>query len=61
MSTPLEGEPSATAQATILLPPPEALAFARELAEALGEQEEKPIIQIARRRYAGTRQGQSPV
>src|SRR5215469_9048120 len=49
MSTPLNGEPSAVApQATIPLPPPEALAFARQLAVVLGEQEEKPIIQIAR-------------
>ena len=49
MSAPPEGEqPAAAQQATIPPPPPEALAFARQLAAVLGEQEEKPIIQIAR-------------
>ena len=48
MSAPPEGEQPAAAQATIPPPPPEALAFARQLAAILGEQEEKPIIQIAR-------------
>ncbi len=49
MSTPPQGEPSvATEQAAIPLPPPEALAIARQLAVTLGETEEKPIIQIAR-------------
>ena len=49
MSAPPQGDqPATTAQATIPPPPPEALAFARQLAEVLGESEEKPIIQIAR-------------
>ena len=48
MSAPPEGEQPAAAQATIPPPPPEALAFARQLAAVLGEQEEKPIIQMAR-------------
>lgn len=55
MSAPLEGEHSATAQITIPPPPPEALAFAHRLAAVLGEQEDKPIIQIARSRYIGNR------
>ena len=49
MSAPPQGEqPAATQQATILPPPPEALAYAQKIAGTLGETEEKPIIQIAR-------------
>ncbi len=50
MSTAPQGEPAAETppQPAIPLPPPEAIAYARQLAVTLGETEEKPIIQIAR-------------
>jgi hypothetical protein len=50
MSTAPQEEPAAETppQPAIPLPPPEAIAYARQLAVVLGETEEKPIIQIAR-------------